>query len=150
MLVKQIVKFRGTTVICFYLSFDLEVSLCPLLSDSLLTFLRGCGGQLGGDWRWILGQILTELKRRRDQGRAEGPKAAPPCCLTPFPPLCGSHLFSEDCAQGTGPCPLVWCSSVPPGFRAGWTTPSSSKATLLIFSPLLPSSCLPTSLLQHL
>lgn len=78
MLVKQMVKVRGTTVTCFYLSFDLEVSQCPVLSDSLLTFLGGCSGQLGGDWRWILGQILTELKRRRDQGRAERPKAAPP------------------------------------------------------------------------
>ena len=59
MLVKQMVKVRGTTVTCLYLSPDLEVALCPLLSDSLLTFLGGCGVQLGGDWRWILGQFLT-------------------------------------------------------------------------------------------
>ena len=65
MLVKQMVKVRGTTVTCLYLSPDLEVALCPLLSDSLLTFLGGCGVQLGGDWRWILGQFLTELKSRR-------------------------------------------------------------------------------------
>ena len=94
------VKFRGTTVICFYLSFDLEVSLCPLLSDSLLTFLRGCGGQLGGDWRWILGQILTELKRRRDQGRAEGPKAAPPMLSDSVSPsLWFSSLFRGLCSR---------------------------------------------------
>ena len=70
--------------------------------------------------------------------------------LSDFSPLCGSHLFPEDCAQGTGPCPLVCCYSVPLGFRTGWNTPSSSKATLLIFSPLLPSSCLLSSLPQHL
>lgn len=65
MLVKHIVKVRGTTVTCLYLSPGLGVALCPLLPDSLLTFLRGCGGQRGGDWRWTLGQILTELKSRR-------------------------------------------------------------------------------------